>query len=65
MDGKEIMRQRLTTVAILFGLVSLPVAVTTLAEQFEEYNRLPVIALLASPAIAALAIEEHRHHQKA
>lgn len=58
------MRQRLTTIAILFGLVSLPVAVTTLAEQFEEYNRLPIIALLASPALAALTFEQYRHHQK-
>ncbi len=59
------MRQRLTTIAILFGLVSLPIAVTTLAEQFKDYSRLPVIALLASPAIAGLAFEQHRHHQKA
>ncbi len=65
MDGKETMRQRLTTIAILFGLVSLPVAVTTLVEQLEEYKRLPVIALLASPAIAALALEQHKNHQKA
>ena len=65
MDGKETMRQRLTTIAILFGLVSLPVAVTTLAEQFEEYNRLPVIALISSPALVALAFGQHKHHQKA
>ncbi len=65
MDGKETMRQRLTTVAILFGLVGLPVGVTTLAEQFDEYSRLPVIAAFASPAVLALALDQHRSHQKA
>jgi len=59
------MRQRLTTVAILFGLVSLPVAVTTLAEQFEDYNHLPAVAIIASPAIIALGLDHHRPKQKA
>lgn len=65
MDGKETMRQRLTTVAILFGLVGLPVTVTTLAEQFDEYSRLPVMAALASPAVLVLALGQHRSQQKA
>jgi len=59
------MRQRLTTVAILFGLVSLPVAVTTLAKQLEDYSNMPAMAVLASPAIIALTLEHHRPRHKA
>lgn len=55
------MGQRLTKVGILIGIVALPIAITVFVEQLADFNRLPALVILASPAALALGLESKRH----